>query len=119
MTRTILAAFALSFLALFVVACQQDAQMGQQTETQKHMQITTMMQDSSMMNAMLDSISSDGNMRTMMMQKMMYHVKADSGDMMEMCKMMMDDKEMHAMMMKMMGDGTMPNGGMLKNGKMQ
>ena len=40
-----------------------------------------------MMNAMLDNIASDGNMRTMMMQ--------------------------------MMGDGTMPNGGMLKNGKMQ
>ncbi|RIK60087.1 hypothetical protein DCC62_28350 [candidate division KSB1 bacterium] len=119
MKRTVFAAIAVSLMVLFVAACQQYQPEAKQTIQQKQMQVSEMIQDSSMVNAMMDNIASNSHMRMKMMQKMMHHAKADSTGMMQMCKTMMDDQEMHVMMMKMMGTGTMTNGGMMKHGKMQ
>ena len=119
MKRTVLSAIAVSLMVLFVAACEQYKQEAKQTDQQKQAQMAEMMQDSSMVNAMMDHVASNSHMRMMMMQKMIHHAKADSTGMMQMCKMMADDQEMHAMMMKMMGHGTMTNGGTMKHGKMQ
>lgn len=115
MKRTIFAAITVSLMVLFVAACQQYKPEAKQTDEQKQVHMTEMLQDSSMVNMMMDRIASNSQMRMMMMQKMMHHAKADSTGMMQMCKTMADDKEMHAMMMKMMGHGTMTNGGMMKH----
>ncbi len=64
----------------------------------------------------MERIASDGNMRGMMMQKMMDHTKSDSSGMMQMCKMMMDNPEMHKMMMKMMhSEGMMDHNMRMKD----
>lgn len=78
-----------------------------------------MMQDSSMVNAMMDNIASNSHMRLMMMQKMIQHAKSDSTGMMQMFETMAGDQEMHAMRLKMMGTETMTTGGMMKHDKMQ
>lgn len=119
MKRTVFAALAVSLMVLFVAACEQYKQEANQTDQQKHVQMAEMMQDSSMVNAMMDNIASNSHMRMMMMQKMIHHTKADSTGMMEMCKTMADDEGMHAMMMKMMGGGMMKDSGMMKHDMMQ
>ena len=104
-----LAAFSAVLFALFASASGQDMkQMGK--DEHKQMQIMEMVKDSSMMDMMMDRIASDEHMRTMMMEKMMLHAKADSGSMMAMCGKMMDDSDMHSMMKKMMDGGTMRHG---------
>lgn len=55
MKRTVFSAIAVSLMVLSV-ACQQEAP---QTDQQKQAQISEMMQDSSMVNMMMDHIASD------------------------------------------------------------
>ncbi|MDL1874486.1 hypothetical protein FBQ85_04845 [Cytophagia bacterium CHB2] len=119
MKHTALTAIAVSLMGLFVAACQQYQPEAKQTNQQKQMQVSEMIQDSSLVNAMMDNIASNSYMRMKMMQKMMYHAKADSTGMMQMCKTMMDDQGMRASLMKMMGSGTMKGDSMMQHGKMQ
>ncbi|MFQ5752971.1 MAG: hypothetical protein ACE5HI_13340 [bacterium] len=84
-------------LFLFIVAATaQEKKMDENMHKQ-------MMQDSTMMNMMMEHIAKDDHMRMQMMGKMMAACKSDTSKMMGMCKMMMEDKDMHGMMMKMMG----------------
>jgi len=95
-----------SLAILFVAASPQDKQK-KGVDQKKHMQVMEMMEDSSMMDMMMEHIASDSDMRMGMMHKMMSQVKSDTSSMMEMCKTMMDDKDMHSCMMKMMDGGMM------------
>ncbi len=83
------------------------------------MHIAETINDSSMVNTMMDHIATNGHMRVMMMQKMIHHTKADSTGMMEMCKTMTDDKEMHGMMMKAMEGGMMKDSDTMQHGMRQ
>lgn len=108
MKQIILTIFVGVFFMLFVGAAPQGKVMQKKNvEGQKQMQMMQMMQDSTMVNMMMDHIAKDDHMRMQMMQKMMQTCQNDSSKMMGMCKMMMEDKEMHSMMMKMMGGGMM------------
>jgi hypothetical protein len=106
-------------MVLFGTACQQDKHTAKAMEQHNQMQMTAMMDDSSMVNTMMDGIAANGRMRMMMMQKMIHHTQADSAGMKQMCQSMMDDKEMHAMMMKMMGGGTAMDGTTMKHDMVQ
>ncbi len=68
----------------------------------KHMQMLEMLKDSVMMDLMMDHIASDNQMRTTMMDKMIYYAIGDTTRMMEMCNMMINDKRMLSMLLKMM-----------------
>ncbi len=67
-----------------------------------HKHMMQMMQDSTMMNMMMDNIAKDDNLHMKMMNKMMIACKSDTSKMMGMCKAMMEDQDMQPMMMKMM-----------------
>ena len=111
MKRTIFITIAVSIMILFVAACQQNVP---QTEQQKQVQITEMMQDSAMVNTVMDHIAANSDTRMEMMQKMIEHCNSDSAEMMQMFNTMTENKEMHAMMMNMMG-GMTPDSSMMKH----
>jgi hypothetical protein len=100
MRTKIFSAIAVSLMVLFVAACQQEVK---QTDQQKQLQIKEMMQDSSMVNMMMDHIASDYDLQSMMMQKMIQHAKSDRVAMTQIGKMMTDDMEMRSMMQKITG----------------
>lgn len=113
--KNLIVVFVLGLLFIFV------PNMNAQEKSTEKKENKTMMQDENMQKYM-DKIASDGQMRGMMMSKMMEHMKADSSGMMQMCQMMMDNPGMHKMMMKMMMgnmmNGDMMNGDMMKDHKM-
>ncbi len=86
-------------LFLFIVAATAQEKKMDENMYKDMMQ---MMQDSTMMNMMMEHIAKDDHMHGMMMHKMMAACKSDTSKMMGMCKAMMQDKDMHPMMMKMM-----------------
>lgn len=91
-----------TLLVFFVTAATpQEKKMDQK----KHKQMMEMMQDSTMMNMVMEHMAKDDHMRNMMMEKMMVACKADTSKMMGMCKMMMENEEMQPMMEKMMQGG--------------
>ena len=105
MKRTLFSAIAVSLMVLFVAACQQEVK----TEQQKQAQISKIMQDSSMVNMMMDHIASDYDLQRMMMQKMIEHAKSDRVAMKQIGKMMTDDMEMRSTLQKMTGEVMMKN----------
>lgn len=113
MKRTVFAAIAVSLMVLFVAACQQYKQEAQQTDQQKQAQITEMMQDSSMVNMMMDHIASDYHLQSMMMQKMIQRAKSDRVAMTQIGKMMTDDMEMRSILQKMTDVGMMKKDSMM------
>ncbi|KAA3616816.1 MAG: hypothetical protein D8M58_17590 [Calditrichaeota bacterium] len=87
-----------SLFLSFVSAQDQDKKMN----SEKNKQITEMMNDTTMVNMMMEHMSKDDHMRSKMMQKMMDACRSDSDKMMGMCKMMMKDNDMHSMMKNML-----------------
>jgi hypothetical protein len=102
-------------MVLLLTACQQNKQDAIQTDQQKQMQVTEMMQDSVMVNAVMEHIASNSDTRMEMMQKMVEYCNSDSAEMIQMFNAMTEDKEMHAMMMKMMGGGMMIDSDMVQH----
>lgn len=115
MKRTVFAAIAVSLTVLFVAACEQYKQEVTQTDQQKQAQISEMMQDSSMVNMMMDHIASDYHLQSMMMQKMIQHAKSDRVAMTQIGKMMTDDMEMRSIMQKMTGEEMMKKDSTMHN----
>jgi hypothetical protein len=93
-------------MVLFVAACQQEVTL---TEQQKQAQISEIMQDSSMVNMMMDRIASDYHLQRTIMLKMIQHAKSDRVAMTQIGKMMTDDMEMRSIMQKMTGAEMMKN----------
>lgn len=107
MKRTVYAAIAVSLMVLFVAACEQYKQEAKQSDEQKQAQITEMMQDSSMVNMMMDHIASDYHLQRMMMQKMIQRAKSDRTAMTQIGKMMADDQEIRGSLMKLQNEQKM------------
>ncbi|RMD60684.1 hypothetical protein D6833_09295 [Candidatus Parcubacteria bacterium] len=69
---------------------------------QKKVQLAQVMQDSVLVEQVMEQVAGNEKLRLKMMRKMMDAVKSNDSDMMAMCKAMLGDEEMHRMMMKTM-----------------
>lgn len=112
MRRTVSPVIAVSLMVLFMAACQQEVI---KTDQQKQAQISEMMQDSSMVNMMMDHIASDYHLQRMMMQKMIQHARSDRVAMTQIGKMMTDDMEMRSIIQKMTDEEKMEQDSTMHN----
>ncbi len=100
MKHKVFAVISVCLMVLFVAFLPQDKQKTKKMDQQKHMQMLEMMNDSSMVSMMMDSIASSSRMRMMMMHR----AKADSAGMMQMSRIMTDDQEMRGTLTKLMDE---------------